>query len=371
MQDRFRPLLADMSETFGFDIREATLGHAIVFNSIHWMRLISVPRFWSRRDCLGIPLLHFILEQLNDGYPGVPKPGSEGWAQLLNGIATGKANDMADFWEREAVHIAAQQNLPDVLGALLDAGMDPNAATGADSTPLHYGVAMGHAEVCAVLIRHTDTDLNCKDAFDRTPLDYAARMGYENVVRLLLADQRVDVNSRTVRGNTPLMSGLRWSNNRSIYKPFLEISGVHFNTTNDLDERLLYIAVLSKNKEAVQDLVSRCVVSINARDSKGLTALNWAVLSHDLEDTSIIRILLEVPGIVASIADDRGRTPLHNAAAQNHGDACRLLAIRIDGGLFATDEDGDTPIGLAHRCGNTATAEFITTFMTRVRQVTG
>src|SRR6185436_909177 len=63
-------------------------------------------------------------------------------------------------------------------------------------------------------------------------------------------------------------------------------------------------------------------------------------------NTDMVRSLLSSPGADVNATDERGNTPLIEAARYGHEDICRLL-IAAGGNLKAKDRDGKTALMLA------------------------
>lgn len=97
-------------------------------------------------------------------------------------------------------------------------------------------------------------------------------------------------------------------------------------------------------------------VDVDARDSRGFTALTYAAESGDI---SAMRYLLDHAADVDRT--DTAGTPLTHAAAKGQLDAVRLL---LDHGanINATNRHGLTPLELARKHGRVEVAEFLARF---------
>jgi ankyrin repeat protein len=148
--------------------------------------------------------------------------------------------------------------------------------------------------------------VNPRDASGRTPLHYAARKGSTAAAGLLLA---AGADANAVYGS-------------SRYTP-------------------LHEAALEGNAALVALLLDKGA-SLTARTESQATALHIAVLHPD-----VVKALL-AKDAPTDLVDDRGATPLHEAAEGAYLDSARLL---IDAGasLKAKDERGETPLHAA--CG--------------------
>ena len=63
-------------------------------------------------------------------------------------------------------------------------------------------------------------------------------------------------------------------------------------------------------------------------------------------NTDMVRSLLSAPGIDVNATDERGSTPLLEAARYGHDDICRIL-IAAGANLKSKDRDGKTALQLA------------------------
>jgi ankyrin repeat protein len=75
-------------------------------------------------------------------------------------------------------------------------------------------------------------------------------------------------------------------------------------------------------------------------------------------DANVVRQLLASETDLVVQTDERGRTPLHYAAAHGHVEVCAALT-EAGAGLNVADEDGETPLHSAIRRNQTAAAEFL------------
>ena len=80
----------------------------------------------------------------------------------------------------------------------LDAGVDANAQTRSENTPLHAAAYRGHTEVVELLIAH-GADVNARDVRGWIPLHAAVDQGHTQVAELLIA-RGANVNARMKGG---------------------------------------------------------------------------------------------------------------------------------------------------------------------------
>ncbi|KAK3382065.1 ankyrin repeat-containing domain protein [Lasiosphaeria ovina] len=200
----------------------------------------------------------------------------------------------------------------------------------------------------------------------RTPLDYAARKGHTGVTRLLLGNPRTNVNIKTLSGNTALMSAVRWGSEGS-HQPFLSHPDVNFNAENDMRETALHLAVDKMSVAVVEELLPKCANSINKQNDQGRTPLAIAAASRREQASDVLRALLRVDSIDASLTDADGKAPLHHAAIVGNMDTCRLLGFRVDGGIFTMCKvKNRTPLNYASHHGHSQVAALLLEIQTRV-----
>lgn len=155
-------------------------------------------------------------------------------------------------YERELGY-AIKNNNTELLGLLLTAGTNPNAAnalylavvedrtecvklllaapgidvnkrfTSLGNTPLHIAAEKGHAECVRLLLAAPGIDVNKTRELDSTPLYLAAREGHTECVKLLLAAPGIDVNRADFAGNTPLYWAARYGHTECV--KLLEAAG--------------------------------------------------------------------------------------------------------------------------------------------------
>ncbi|KAI6352876.1 hypothetical protein MCOR25_009260 [Pyricularia grisea] len=106
---------------------------------------------------------------------------------------------------RTALHLAAEQNHPEMVRLLLERGADPSAVSDGGWTALHNAAQGGHTDVIALLLQARGVDVNAELNNGMTPLHWAAFNGHEAAVVLLLdhKDTKVDIKDGFYR--TPLL----------------------------------------------------------------------------------------------------------------------------------------------------------------------
>ena len=96
------------------------------------------------------------------------------------------------------IHKAAFDGNIKAVKRHLDAGVDANAQTRSENTPLHAAAYRGHTEVVELLIAHR-ADVNARDVRGWIPLHVAVDQGHTQVAELLIA-RGANVNARMKGG---------------------------------------------------------------------------------------------------------------------------------------------------------------------------
>ncbi|KAI6608252.1 hypothetical protein MCOR04_000278 [Pyricularia oryzae] len=130
--------------------------------------------------------------------------------KLLDILTSGSLGRRADMTAtnnrgRTALHLAAEQNHPEMVRLLLERGADPSAVSDGGWTALHNAAQGGHTDVIGLLLQARGVDVNAELNNGMTPLHWAAFNGHEAAVVILLEhkDTKVDIKDGFYR--TPLL----------------------------------------------------------------------------------------------------------------------------------------------------------------------
>lgn len=200
-----------------------------------------------------------------------------------------------DLHGRTLLSRAAETGQRTVIERLLEKYIDPDMKDDDGRTPLSQAAAGGHLAVVLLLLKQKAVDPNSRDGADRTPLWWAAKGGHKAVIQSLLA-KKVNPNSRDQDLRTPLLC-----------------------------------AVENKHTAAIELLIGRDTITLP------ILAQDGALFP--------LRFLLTA-GSNVNVSNNKGRTPLHNAARSGHVDiAEELILWKAD--INCKDTDDKTPLLLA------------------------
>merc|ERR1712179_805983 len=189
--------------------------------------------------------------------------------------------DQVDFYGYTALHAAAENNRPQMIPLILDAGADINRATyDATFTALHHALANGHFDCARVLIdRGADVNLLNEAGVFGSSLHYAIIKDSEEFVKLILS-KGGDVNLCSGQGFTPIYQA-SMANQPSIVKILLE-AGADPNVPDEDDLTPLHVAARDGCGEVALILV-KAGADLKAKNNEGKTASQLADYVNEQE----------------------------------------------------------------------------------------
>lgn len=348
-----------------------------------WVRKIppTAEQFWTVQDYLGSTGIQVYLQTLHHERRQNKNANISIAPAILDALRHSPSphKNLADRHGRTLLHIAAQCNFPDVIEAMLGPDSQIDARTRTNSTALHYAASMGYIAACAMLLKG-GADPNARDRLDRTPLHYAAIADRDKVVALFLIGSVTVLSVQDGIGRTPFMWAITGRKNQSdgCCELLLQhLKSTDYETVDFEGHTVLHLAVNSmepgsKQQIAILETVTaKCPGLINVQSHTGDTVLSRlsARLSAQpgVENLQLTRRLLGVEGIDAGLRNMDGMTALHHAAWNGNLELCRLLGLRVDGGVLSKCNAGLTPCQYATKHGHAEVALLLQRFEDRAR----
>ena len=146
-----------------------------------------------------------------------------------------------------ALHCAASRgnhDCVDTLVGLCNAEVDVPDHNG--STPLFYGVTLGHAETVSTLLR-IGANPNKQDRKGRTPAHFGATKGQLEALKILQAN-KADLWLPNIRGDLTLHEAVH-SGRKDLVRWLLSLQPSKVNEANNDGKCLLHIAAVDNNVE--------------------------------------------------------------------------------------------------------------------------
>jgi ankyrin repeat protein len=261
-----------------------------------------------------------IYSRMENPLHAVARDGTPAQAREL--LARGATVDAVNGDEQTPLTIAAEQNEPEIVELLLDAGANPNARAYRQLTPL-------------MLLAASENGWGYRTV-DETPLIETAR---------LLVQRGADVNAEDERKETALIQAelahhgklaaalRRWGAKKGLREALAGLTGAD----------LLY-AVRMRDMRAIKRLVA-AGASVDVADWEGRTPLMLSFKNGT--DIAILQYLLRhATGVPAALnrQDHHGRTALYLAAAELEwwNDAASWALLNAGADMAVRDAHGHT-----------------------------
>ena len=242
--------------------------------------------------------------------------------------------------------LAATGNARKAVEALIARGADVNAKNDTGATPLYYAAANDFHDVAKLLIER-GADVNAKNNNGWAPLHTAAWRDSHDVAKLLI-ERSADVNAKNNDTDTPLFTAARY-NAHDVAKLLID-RGADVNAQNSKsyrNETPLHAAAKADSLDVAKLLIDRGVaVNVKNSDHVDYTPLHFAAKANSLD---VAKLLIDRGADVNAVSDEdeQGAIPLHFAAEENSLDVAKLL---IDRGADVNAKDsfyGYTPLHFA------------------------
>lgn len=283
--------------------------------------------------------------EVDDGYPGgrrVVLQTAVGWGniEIIKALlAAGAKVDHVDESGQQPIHTAAARGNIEAAKVLLLAGARVDAEIRSNKMdsrngyqPLHLAAFHGNTATVDFLIS-MGADVNAKDASGNTVVKTVVYSGcnadrIKTLQLLIKSGAKPDLADR--EGRTPL-------DHATFYKDAAAIS-ILLAAGAKPDDAALATAVRNGDVKTLKILAPK----FDATNAAGARFLHVAVGVGCNDNAEMVRFLLAA-GADPNVADEKGRSPLHDAAQYGHPEAVKfLLDAKAD--FRATDNDGRTAL---------------------------
>lgn len=219
-------------------------------------------------------------------------------------------------------HYAAQKQDHVMLAKLHALGADLEAVTNEGRTPLHLAAAAGMNPQLFKVFFEARVAVNVYDYDARTPLHYAAgRTPAESVATILLL--KANPHLLDGQGNSPLHYALRYNDDPRVVTALLRL-GADPNLPND-DGVLPVILAAARASSAPLLTLLDYGVSVDVADETGRTLLHNAVTDGQVE----VAVELLKHGADPYVLDLLGKSPLQLALDGELGEPARSIFVGL------------------------------------------
>jgi len=185
----------------------------------------------------------------------------EGHADVIDALVAGGAdpNQVGGEFSLSSLFVAAQNNRPRAIAALVRANADVNLASSEGCTPLNIAVQKGKKEaVVALLVARAAVNIASNNG--TSPLFYAAQEGHVDILKLLLR-AKAEVDQAAINGSTPLMVAAR--NGQLACVELLLAGGANVHRKNNYGNTALDAAIHFK-QPAVETILRVHIAKLEA-----------------------------------------------------------------------------------------------------------
>ncbi|XP_076081609.1 uncharacterized protein LOC143052446 isoform X2 [Mytilus galloprovincialis] len=250
-----------------------------------------------------------------------------------------------------ALHLAVECCKPQVVQTLLGYGAQVELKGGkAQETPLHIAARTREGEKCAEMLLKSGADVNATRENGETAMHIAARHGQIQMVIACL-EEGGDPTQQSKIGETPLHVAVRHC---------------HLDVAREL------LTIVSRSRSRID-----AVMLVNQQNWEGETTVHYAAeltknLAHeDLEDTDMIKLLLEYDGDTNLHTKLTFETPLHYCARAGNGDILleivkHIGALGVQKAVNKQSKNGWSPLLVASEQGHISIVKILLQHHARV-----
>ncbi|KAL0267531.1 UNVERIFIED_CONTAM: hypothetical protein PYX00_009777 [Menopon gallinae] len=247
-----------------------------------------------------------------------------------------------------ALHLATRRRDLDMVRILVDYGTNVDIQNGEGQTALHIAAAEGD-ETLVKYFYGVRASASITDNQDRTPMHLAAENGHANIIELLADKFKASIFERTKDGST--LMHIASLNGHAECAMMLFKKGVYLHMPNKGGARSIHTAARYGHVGIINTLLQKGE-KVDVTTNDNYTALHIAVESCK---PLVVETLLGYGADVHVRGGEQKETPLHIAARVKEGDRCALMLLKSGAGPNLTTDDGQTPVHVASKYGNTPT----------------
>ena len=227
----------------------------------------------------------------------------------------------------------------------LNSGLPPDSVR-KKTLLTQWAIQYGNLDILNLLLQ-SGADVNKWNGFGTSALYFAVEKNDIEAVKLLLEHDDILVDRKMKNGMNPLLNACN-KGYYNIVKHLLN-KGADVNAQEREGHSGLLIAVSRNHPEVVKLLLCQDDIQVDLKNDKGTTPLKEAAFRGYLD----ILVLLLNKGADVNAQSNKGFSSLHNSVEGNHPDVAELLldrdGIRVD---LQENSFGDSPLHLAAKNGN-------------------
>ncbi|XP_060082411.1 serine/threonine-protein phosphatase 6 regulatory ankyrin repeat subunit C-like [Ylistrum balloti] len=230
------------------------------------------------------------------------------------------------MWLRHPIHLAASKGYSNIVGRLIECGVDINSKDSDHRTPLHWAATYGRTDTTQLLLQKgAVVNVTQTDGF--TPLHAATCLGHLNVCEILI-DNGADVNRVDAEGWTALHTAVCYGQPHVVELLLEKHSSVKAVT---LDQNTTLHVAASSGYLSVMEILLTQDLDLNRRNMQGFTPFHLAFYHSKINACK----LLIKHGVDIQTFDCNGQSPLYLAAARMN---VKLVYLLLESGYDFSKE---------------------------------
>lgn len=247
--------------------------------------------------------------------------------KLLNKVSD--INSVINEDGKTLLHVAAKNNLTEVVKVLIKNGADVNAESKYNelcpfskfgTPPLINAIASDSLETMQLLISHGAYVNKKVESDDDTALDVAIKFASTDVVEFLI-NCGTDVNTQNQFYQTPLRLALE--NDRFDVAKMLIKKGSDINQRYEYGQTLLHLFIIAEDLDSVRFLID-FGIDVNVSSENGNTPIHYSAKNLSRKGFRIAKLLLK-NGVNIEAVNNENKSPLYLSIKNNNFRIAKLL----------------------------------------------